>query len=181
MGDNRDRSDDSRYWGFVPDDHLRGRAFFIWFNWDDISSSRVQARRQRHSIGRAAMQMRTRQRGLSMIGFCSSQWSSSSASWSAFASCRHTSNTTPCRRRWNRRSPTPRISTPSAEIRNAFQKRADAGYIESVQGRDVEISKTKNEVTASASWNAQAPAGRQRQPVPRVRGFGDEVATSPAA
>ena len=38
MGDNRDHSDDSRYWGFVPDDHLRGRAFFIWFNWDDISS-----------------------------------------------------------------------------------------------------------------------------------------------
>jgi signal peptidase I len=38
MGDNRDRSDDSRYWGFVPDDHLRGRAFFIWYNWDDLSS-----------------------------------------------------------------------------------------------------------------------------------------------
>ena len=38
MGDNRDYSDDSRYWGFVPDDHIRGRAFFIWFNWDDISS-----------------------------------------------------------------------------------------------------------------------------------------------
>jgi signal peptidase I len=38
MGDNRDRSDDSRYWGFVPDDHIRGRAFIIWFNWDDISS-----------------------------------------------------------------------------------------------------------------------------------------------
>jgi signal peptidase I len=37
MGDNRDRSDDGRYWGFVRDDHLRGRAFFIWFNWDDIS------------------------------------------------------------------------------------------------------------------------------------------------
>ena len=37
MGDNRDFSDDSRYWGFVPDDHVRGRAFFIWFNWDDIS------------------------------------------------------------------------------------------------------------------------------------------------
>jgi signal peptidase I len=36
MGDNRDFSDDSRYWGFVPDENLRGRAFFIWFNWDDI-------------------------------------------------------------------------------------------------------------------------------------------------
>ena len=38
MGDNRDNSDDSRYWGFVPDDHIRGKAFFIWFNWDDISN-----------------------------------------------------------------------------------------------------------------------------------------------
>ena len=38
MGDNRDNSDDSRYWGFVPDDHVRGKAFFIWFNWDDISN-----------------------------------------------------------------------------------------------------------------------------------------------
>jgi signal peptidase I len=42
MGDNRDNSDDSRYWGFVPDDHIRGRAFFIWFNWDDISSFAFQ-------------------------------------------------------------------------------------------------------------------------------------------
>ena len=38
MGDNRDNSDDSRYWGFVPDDHIRGKAIFIWFNWDDITS-----------------------------------------------------------------------------------------------------------------------------------------------
>ncbi len=38
MGDNRDFSDDSRYWGFVPDENLRGRAFFIWYNWDDIVS-----------------------------------------------------------------------------------------------------------------------------------------------
>jgi signal peptidase I len=38
MGDNRDNSEDSRYWGFVPDDHIRGKAFFIWWNWDDVSS-----------------------------------------------------------------------------------------------------------------------------------------------
>lgn len=34
LGDNRDNSEDSRYWGFVPDENLIGRAFFIWFNWD---------------------------------------------------------------------------------------------------------------------------------------------------
>jgi len=38
MGDNRDNSLDGRYWGFVPDSHLRGKAFFVWFNWDDVSS-----------------------------------------------------------------------------------------------------------------------------------------------
>lgn len=32
MGDNRDNSLDSRYWGFVPDSHIVGRAFMIWMN-----------------------------------------------------------------------------------------------------------------------------------------------------
>ncbi|MET0917370.1 MAG: DUF4845 domain-containing protein [Burkholderiales bacterium] len=45
----------------------------------------------------------------------------------------------------------------AAEIRNAFQRRADAGYIESVQSRDIEITKSKNEVTASASWTRKLP------------------------
>jgi signal peptidase I len=36
MGDNRDASNDSRYWGFVPDENIVGRAFFIWMNFDDF-------------------------------------------------------------------------------------------------------------------------------------------------
>lgn len=34
LGDNRDNSRDSRFWGYVPDANLIGRAFFIWMNWD---------------------------------------------------------------------------------------------------------------------------------------------------
>ena len=48
MGDNRDNSADSRYWGFVPLDHLRGRPFLVWWSFREGGHDDTQAKVPEH-------------------------------------------------------------------------------------------------------------------------------------
>jgi signal peptidase I len=52
MGDNRDNSQDSRYWGFMPRDYVKGRALFVYFSYGENpgGSSNVRWARILHQI-----------------------------------------------------------------------------------------------------------------------------------
>ena len=79
-------------------------------------------------------------------------------------------------------SETQELNTP-AELRRGFQRRADAGYIESVRGSDIVLTRVGNAYVGHGRVDAQAPPREQREPADRVRGQGRALkpsATPPA-
>jgi len=51
MGDNRDNSEDSRYWGFMPRDYVKGKALFVYFSFgEDGGLGSVRWSRLLHQI-----------------------------------------------------------------------------------------------------------------------------------
>jgi signal peptidase I len=45
MGDNRDNSQDSRYWGFLPRDYVKGRALVIYWSYDGAAGNMLTGTR----------------------------------------------------------------------------------------------------------------------------------------
>jgi len=103
------------------------------------------------------MQMRTRQRGLSMLGFLFVAVVVVTCVMIGFrvlpAYIEHYS----IQKALEQALADAKDLNSSAEVRAAFQRRADAGYIESVTGRDIDVARSKNEVTASVSWTRKLP------------------------
>jgi signal peptidase I len=63
MGDNRDNSRDSRVWGFLPQSLVKGRAFFIWYSYEEDRNDHLNTGLRRLlSIGRKIVHFATRTR-----------------------------------------------------------------------------------------------------------------------
>jgi len=103
------------------------------------------------------MQMRTRQRGLSMIGFLFVAALVIVVVIVGFRVMPAYIEYYSIQKALQQSLDDAKDLNSAAEIRSAFQRRADAGYIESVDGKDIEVTKTKNEVTASVSWTRKLP------------------------
>ena len=104
-----------------------------------------------------AMQMRTRQRGLSMMGFLFVAAVVIVVVMVGFRVMPAYIEYYSVQKALQQSLEDAKDLNSAAEIRNAFQRRADAGYIESVSGKDVEVTKTKNEVTARVEWTRKLP------------------------
>ena len=103
------------------------------------------------------MQMRTRQRGLTMIGFLAVAAVVIVVVMVGFRVMPAYIEYYSIQKALEKALGEAKDLNSAAEIRNAFQRVADAGYIESVSSKDVEITKSKNEVTASVGWTRKLP------------------------
>ena len=103
------------------------------------------------------MQMRTRQRGLSMMGFLFVAAVVIVVVMVGFRVMPAYIEYYSIQKALEKALTETKDLNSAAEIRSAFQRVADAGYIESVNSKDVEVTKNKNEVTASVSWTRKLP------------------------
>ena len=103
------------------------------------------------------MQMRTRERGLSMLGFLFVAAVVVTCAMIGFRVLPAYIEYYSVQKALEKSLAEAKDLNSAAEIRKAFQRHADAGYIDSVSGRDIDVVKSKNEVTASVSWTRKLP------------------------